>query len=129
MEDDHVDRLGVEAWQHVKLTSTNSSIGLIVLIPYIHPTKSDGLPALTHERPLRAYAPRGRRTTGDAQLRLRASPVCKTQTSPWHKTAIQGSRCDDPRIALEQLLDLNVRFADLVVMAERLHPIPFRTRP
>src|SRR4051794_19845514 len=23
----------------------------------------------------------------------------------------------------------NVRFADLVVMAERLHPIPFRTRP
>jgi len=22
-----------------------------------------------------------------------------------------------------------VRFADLVVMAERLHPIPFRTRP
>jgi hypothetical protein len=33
------------------------------------------LPALTHERPLRAYAPRGRRKTGDAQSRLRASPV------------------------------------------------------
>ena len=29
MEDHHVDRLGVEAWQHVKLTSTNCSIGLI----------------------------------------------------------------------------------------------------
>ena len=29
----------------------------------------------------------------------------------------------------KKLLDLNVRFADLVVMAERLHPIPFRTRP
>ena len=27
--DHHVDRLGVEAWQHVKLTSTNRSIGLI----------------------------------------------------------------------------------------------------
>jgi hypothetical protein len=27
--DYHVDRLGVEAWQHVKLTSTNRSIGLI----------------------------------------------------------------------------------------------------
>ena len=48
-----------------------------------------------------------------------------------------GTKRDDPldraatilRIALEQLLDLNVRFADLVVMAERLHPIPFRTRP
>ena len=24
---------------------------------------------------------------------------------------------------------LNMHFADLVVMAERLHPIPFRTRP
>ena len=29
MEDHHVDRLDVEAWQHVKLTSTNCSIGLI----------------------------------------------------------------------------------------------------
>ena len=30
----------------------------------------------------------------------------------------------------QQLLDnYDVRFADLVVMAERLHPIPFRTRP
>ena len=29
VEDHHVDRLGVEAWQHVKLTSTNRSIGLL----------------------------------------------------------------------------------------------------
>ncbi len=29
VEDHHVDRLGVDAWQHVKLTSTNRSIGLI----------------------------------------------------------------------------------------------------
>ena len=28
MEDHHVDRPGVEAWQHVKLTGTNRSIGL-----------------------------------------------------------------------------------------------------
>jgi hypothetical protein len=32
VEDHHVDRLDVEARQRVKLTSTNSSIGLIVLI-------------------------------------------------------------------------------------------------
>ena len=32
MEDYHVDRLGVEAQQCVKLTSTNSSIGLIVTV-------------------------------------------------------------------------------------------------
>jgi hypothetical protein len=31
--------------------------------------------------------------------------------------------------AKAQLLELNMLFADLVVMAERLHPIPFRTRP
>ena len=29
----------------------------------------------------------------------------------------------------KQLLEKNMHFADLVVMAERLHPIPFRTRP
>ena len=29
MVDHYVDRLGVEAWQHVKLTSTNSPIGVI----------------------------------------------------------------------------------------------------
>ena len=29
VEDHHVDRLDVEAWQHVKLTSTNRSTGLI----------------------------------------------------------------------------------------------------
>jgi hypothetical protein len=32
VEDDHVDRPGVEVRQRMKLTGTNSSIGLIVLI-------------------------------------------------------------------------------------------------
>ena len=32
MEDDHVDRPGVEVRQRMKLTGTNSSIGLIALI-------------------------------------------------------------------------------------------------
>ena len=36
MEDDHVDRPGVEAQQCVKLTGTNSSIGLIILIACAH---------------------------------------------------------------------------------------------
>jgi hypothetical protein len=39
VEDHHVDRLGVEAQQCVKLTSTNSSIGLIVLIYQCPPPK------------------------------------------------------------------------------------------
>ena len=53
MEDDHVDRTGVEAQQCVKLTVTNSSIGLIVLIAYVHQfddqrrvhKKKEGLPS------------------------------------------------------------------------------------
>ena len=36
MEDDHVDRPGVEVQQCMKLTGTNSSIGLIVLIVHAH---------------------------------------------------------------------------------------------
>ena len=42
MEDDHVDRTGVEAQQCVKLTVTNSSIGLIVLIVHAHRTSQRG---------------------------------------------------------------------------------------
>jgi hypothetical protein len=36
VEDDHVDRPGVEVRQRMKLTGTNSSIGLIVLIACAH---------------------------------------------------------------------------------------------
>ena len=36
MEDDHVDRPGVEAQQCAKLTGTNRSIGLIALITNVH---------------------------------------------------------------------------------------------
>ena len=36
MEDDHVDRPGMEVRQRMKFTGTNSSIGLIVLIPCAH---------------------------------------------------------------------------------------------
>jgi hypothetical protein len=36
VEDDHVDRPGVEVRQRMKLTGTNSSIGLIILITHAH---------------------------------------------------------------------------------------------
>lgn len=36
VEDDHVDRPGVEVRQRMKLTGTNSSIGLIVPIASAH---------------------------------------------------------------------------------------------
>ena len=41
VEDDHVDRPGVEVQQCMKLTGTNRSIGLIVLIAYAHRTSVD----------------------------------------------------------------------------------------
>ena len=42
MEDDHVDRLGVQARQRVELTSTNRSIGLIALMVHVrHGSSSD----------------------------------------------------------------------------------------
>jgi hypothetical protein len=41
VEDDHVDRLGVEVRQRMKLTSTNRSIGLIVPIAHAHHQMSD----------------------------------------------------------------------------------------
>ena len=47
VEDDHVDRPGVEAQQCVKLTGTNSSIGLIVLITSAHPGALRGVPVRT----------------------------------------------------------------------------------
>lgn len=73
MEDDHVDRPGVEERQRLKLTGTNSSIGLIVLIPYAHLTKSDGLFSLTLVPPCGRYvgaAHRRRRSVDLAKLRF-----------------------------------------------------------
>ena len=71
MEDDHVDRPGVEERQRLKLTGTNSSIGLIVLIPYAHLTKSDGLFSLT------LVPPFGRRYVGAAHQRRRSVDLAK----------------------------------------------------
>ena len=69
MEDDHVDRLGVEVRQRMKLTSTNSSIGLIVLIACAH-----GL-VLTDERGCAAILWTGRANVRDGRLALRVLPV------------------------------------------------------
>ena len=41
VEDDHVDRTGVEVQQCMKLTVTNSSIDFFVPIDYVHQAKLD----------------------------------------------------------------------------------------
>jgi hypothetical protein len=64
VEDYHVDRLGVEVQQCMKLTSTNSPIGLIVLIAYVHRTKFDALLGLALTRWSRLRAGRVTRRDG-----------------------------------------------------------------
>jgi hypothetical protein len=64
VEDDHVDRPGVEERQRLKLTGTNSSIGLIVLIAHAH-RKRDDLSALK-------AVPPGRLRAGTNRLLKRA---------------------------------------------------------
>ena len=116
MEDDHVDRPGVEERQRLKLTGTNSSIGLIVLIPYAHLTKSMDC---SHSR---LFRPSG----GAAEARRISA------RRPVDLAKLRSERrqdCKERPIGTENSFSNNVRFADLVVMAERLHPIPFRTRP
>ena len=115
MEDDHVDRPGVEERQRLKLTGTNSSIGLIVLIPYAHLTKSNGLTS-AHA----SYRPSAGRSARAPENRRRAVALAGLRPEANRKRR---------RLGTKNSFSNNVRFADLVVMAERLHPIPFRTRP
>ena len=99
----------MEVRQRMKFTGTNSSIGLIVLILNAH---RSAMLVIAHACSARWAALRGRGASaptgpvGLAKLRF----VGRWQTA-------QNSFSND------------MRFADLVVMAERLHPIPFRTRP
>jgi hypothetical protein len=134
VEDHHVDRPGVKAQQCVQLTGTNSSIDLIILITRAHRRWSRDLSVLTAEG-LRT----GRRTTGDGQFGLAdlKGPEARRPGSQSRKDTEHGNRGDGRpyslltiRYSLLQLLKpLNMRFVDLVVIAEWLHPIPFRTRP
>lgn len=73
MEDDHVDRPGVEVRQRMKLTGTNSSIGLIVLIDYAHRTKFD-VPDLCPDAPWRCGRPAKRLATASGLYRCHKHP-------------------------------------------------------
>jgi hypothetical protein len=114
VEDDHVDRPGVEERQRLKLTGTNSSIGLIVLIPYAH---REIRWSYQRSRMSGPYGSMLREGAGKPATRSRACGLMPEAT------------CRKRRLGTENSFSSNVRFADLVVMAERLHPIPFRTRP
>ena len=93
MEDDHVDRPGVEERQRLKLTGTNSSIGLIVLIPYAHLTKSNGLFSPRLFRPA-GGATWVRRISADGRSTLRsfASKGAKIKERPRHKKQLLEQR-------------------------------------
>ena len=56
MVDDHVDRPGVEVRQRMKLTGTNSSIGLIVPIARAHHTTCSKQNEVLSDKPQAVYA-------------------------------------------------------------------------
>ena len=146
MEDDHVDRPGVEVRQRMKLTGTNSSIGLIILITNAH------LNVLTDERGLRPLSSGQGAPSGAAAGRpcgLRPNVVLHRrgdglETQPKGCDLRGKDERDGKQIGVRACCPVRhslfatsspasrskiVRFVDLVVMAGWLHPFPFRTRP
>lgn len=91
----------------MKLTVTNSPIGLIILIGCIHQDMSSRMSAACAAI-LRTGWPTHGRACG---LRPKADD-CAVPQSARNKTGFS-----------------NMRSADLVVIAGWLHPFPFRTRP
>jgi 2-C-methyl-D-erythritol 4-phosphate cytidylyltransferase len=125
VEDDHVDRPGVEVQQCMKLTGTNSSIGLIVLIDQCSSAlkrfdEQQSRPfVLTRHGAADGPAPQG--ATASGLLRCQKRTVGKRLQRRVQKKHEKANACT----SFSKML----RFADLVVMAGRLHPFPFRTRP
>ena len=76
VEDHHVDRLGVEAWQHVKLTGTNRSIGLIA------PTNSSRAAARTGRIALTCSMQTVRQTKKDNNQGLKAVRRARSNGPP-----------------------------------------------
>ncbi len=146
MEDDHVDRPGVEAQQCVKLTGTNSSIGLIVLIGNAHRTLFDDAIFLSWcAKALRTGRPTMPTRFSAVWLPCLTSSLAALQnasSSPRVWCAVCSVAIEDRGSAKTEDQDVfkkktgeglpasqMLRFADLVVIAGRLHPFPFRTRP
>ena len=111
----------MEVQQCMKLTVTNSSIGLIILIARVHQDISSrmsaGLRTLRVRMSSRQFG--ARRTAPDGRANVRDG-----------RSALRNRRfrSADNGKAQTQLLEY-MRFADLVVIAGWLHPFPFRTRP
>ena len=143
VEDDHVDRLGVEARQRVQLTSTNHSIGLIALINQYPPrdapasSRPRDAPASSRHAAHQAPAPQTRQrlsgcaVLGCCQIDL-LRPVMRRQ----------GFRGSSPRTLPHEGVPgvkpgdgpcgrsfISLFFAGLVTFAGRSDPIPSRTRP
>ena len=104
----------------MKLTGTNSSIGLIILITYAHSPMANGSwKVLTDERGESRYPP-------DVAPKSRRRPIRPCGPDGPEGCGLTSRK--DGYIPAPASQPLNMRFADLVVIAEWLHPIPFRTR-
>ena len=95
----------------MELTDTNRSIDLIVPITNVHL-------CCAKITLLRSW---GAALRGGGQKWSTRGRALKPRLESKSKRTIPTERY--------QLLEKLLRFADLVVIAERLHPIPFRTRP
>lgn len=100
MEDDHVDRPGVEERQRLKLTGTNSSIGLIVLITYAHHQRNpkDCRRRNPKDCRLMVVCPRGSRL----RRRLRAGPRKGSDARSRLRTASENRDARHEKQLLEQ---------------------------
>ena len=130
MEDDHVDRPGVEVRQRMKLTGTNSSIGLIIHIACTHPT------LCPHGSPLRGRLREGAGWPAARSRVLGLRPGSRRSEQRRGKTRCESGHKDhllpySPTALLPSIPSFStfMPFADLVVLAGWLHPFPFRTRP
>ena len=129
MEDDHVDRRRVDVQQCMKLSLTNSPIGLIVLIDHAHQRAFGAVMmpflvlTLTHpsDAPLRT----ARATRRDGHLACTGA----TSISPGHQGTNRRVKKPASRKHTDAANVGGLPLADLVVMAGRPHPFPFRTRP
>ena len=149
MEDDHVDRPGVEVQQCMKLTGTNRSTELLrshcsCSSKMNMPSCPDAVAAL----PLRSGRAAAHAATAPGLYGCQKQPhsqhqiqLLETTCKAWHTCpygrfgTLARPQAEQERFAKAKQTDTKpclrmvLPLADLVVMAGFPHPFPFRTRP
>ncbi len=122
MEDHHVDRPGVEVRQRMKLTGTNSSIGLIVLILNAHlPENAKGVsPEMIWFRS-RMSGPAGLCSARVPHKRRRPVGLAKLRFGSAAKSTKKPATSKEPMVKEYSLL--TIRYSLLAHPASRKHAL------